>query len=166
MPILTNTNELCNRARLHRSVYDGTQLLLPAGKVLNSADIDFLRKRCAGASVYIEDPVLDELVAFEDDSHDCHVAHTTQKKLIGLLSDVEERFASRMSVKTMDCQGIESAVEGVLKYLTENPVVAMRLIEPEEGQHYLVSHPAHVFYLSLVMGNAVRVRVERARQAA
>ncbi len=149
--------------RLHEPVYDGSQLLLAGGKTLNSADVDFLRKRLESAQVYIEDPVLDELVTFDDDKRDRAVAEETQNKLVELLSDVQEKFASRMTVKSVDCRGIQDAVSGVLAFLEKNPVMAMSLIQqPGKDQHYLVSHSAHVFYLSLVVGNAVRSRVNAA----
>lgn len=165
MPLLTSVDDLTARMRLHEPVYDGMQLLLPAGKVLNSADVDFLRKRCPAAQVYIEDPVLDGLVTFQDDTRDREIAQKTQTKLIELLSDVQDRFASRMKVKSIDCRGIQEAIDGVLDYLHRNPVMAMSLMkQPGRDQHYLVLHSAHVFYLSLVVGNAVRRRVSEAHQ--
>ena len=165
MPLLTSVNDLTAQMRLHDPVYDGVQLLLPAGKVLNSADIDFLRKRCAAAQVYIEDPVLDELVTFDDYARDREIAQKTQTKLVHLLADVEDKFTPRMAVRSLDCRGIQGAVGGVLEYLERNPVMAMSLIQPPgRDQHYLVWHSAHVFYLSLAVGNAVRAHVSEARR--
>jgi len=165
MPVLTSVNELAARMRLHEPVYDGAQLLLPAGKVLNSADVDFLRKRCPNIQVYIEDPVLDNLLTFEDQTRERRIAHETQVKLVELLSGVQEKFASRMTVRAIDCRGIQTAINGVMAYLERNPVMAMALIQqPGRDQHYLVAHSAHVFYLSLVVGNAVRSRVLEAHK--
>ncbi len=150
--------------RLHQDVYCGLELLLPAGKVLNAADVDFLQKRCPGTTLLVADLILDELVNFDDERHSEDVARVTQNKLVDLLSGVQSSFASRISLKSMDCGGIEDAVGGVMDHLEANPVMAMKLMHPDQGEHYLVTHSAHVFYLSLVMGNAVRDLVHKARR--
>ncbi len=164
VPIMTSTDEAAVGTKLHQPVYDGVQLLLPKGKVLNSADIDFLRSRCPGSTLYIEDPILDELVAFEDDAHDREIAQKTQRTLVNLMTGVQQQYTSRMTTQSIDCQGIQEAIEGVLNFLRDNPVMAMTLVEPKEGDDYLSAHAAHVFYLSLVVGDAVRVRVAQARK--
>jgi HD-GYP domain-containing protein (c-di-GMP phosphodiesterase class II) len=164
VPLLTNTNDLTPQSRLHQPVYDGEQLLLPAGKVLNSADVDFLRRRCPGGEVYIEDPVLDRLVSFDDIGRDNEVARTAQRRLVELVGEVRDKCASTMDVSSLDCPAIDRAVQGVLGFLEENPVMALRLSAPSQGEHYLTSHAAHVFYLSLVLGNDVRARVNEARR--
>ena len=92
MPLLVTTNELSPQLRLQQAVYDGPRLILPAGKVLNSADVDYLQRRCPGVHVYIEDPVLDELVTFEDDRRDRRFARATRAQLVTLLSGVQDRF--------------------------------------------------------------------------
>ncbi len=160
---MTNTQDLAAGMRLHQPVHSGSQLLLPAHKVLNSADVDFLKMRCPGRTVCVEDPILDELVTFEDDSHDREVAVTAQKKLISLMGGVQAQYAPRVATKRPDCRGIHEAVEGVLRYLHANPGMATTLLQPSEKDDYLAAHAAHVFYLSLLLGDAVRMRVTQAR---
>ena len=43
VPIVTSTDDVAVGMRLHEPAYAGAQLLLPAGKTLNSADVDYLR---------------------------------------------------------------------------------------------------------------------------
>lgn len=151
--------------RLHLPVYVGTQLLLPAGKVLNSADVDFLRRRCSGKAVSVEDPVLDELIAFQDDSDGFEIAHRMQRQLISLMGNVQGMYGSRLTAGAVDCAGIKQAVTGVLGHMSERPSMAAALIGMRGLNEYLATHAAHVFYLSLMMGNAVRSRVAAARRA-
>ncbi len=165
MPVLTCVSELTAGMRLHQPVHHHGNLVLPAGAALNSADVDYLSKHCAGISVLVEDPVLDELVSFDDSGRDQEVAQETQTKLVELLADVQDTFASRLTIGAIDCRGVQSAISGVLHYLQQNPVMAMSLVQqPGKDQHYLVCHAAHVFYLSLIMGNAVRKKVSLARK--
>lgn len=163
MPIVTSTDDVAVGMRLHEPAYAGAQLLLPAGKTLNSADVDYLRSRAPGISLCVEDPVLDELLTFDDDRRDREIAQVAQTKLVSLLSDVQKKLGARVSMKSRDCVGIEQAVQGVMTYLEANPVMAMHLIRQQPNEEYLVSHAAQVFYLSLVTGNAVRSHVLQAR---
>lgn len=163
MPIVTSTDDVAVGMRLHEPAYAGMQLLLPAGKTLNSADVDFLRSRAPGIALRVEDPVLDELVTFDDDRRDREIAQTAQRRLVSLLSDVQTKLGARVAMKSRDCVGIEHAVQGVMAYLEDNRVMAMHLIRQQPDEEYLVSHAAQVFYLSLVMGNAVRSRVVQAK---
>ena len=165
MPIVTSTDDVAVGMRLHEPAYAGARLLLPAGKTLNSADVDFLRSRAPGVALCVVDPVLDELVTFDDDRRDREIAQVAQTKLVSLLSDVQTKLGARMSIKSRDCVGIEQAVQGVLTFLEANPVMAMHLIRQQPDEEYLVSHAAQVFYLSLVTGNAVRSHVLQARPA-
>lgn len=164
MPVLTHVDDLTATQRLHESVYDGGQLLLTGGKVLNSADVDFLRKRCPNAQILVEDPILDALVAFGSDLIK-GVADETRTHLISLLSGVQDAVAPRLLLRSMDSRGIEVAIGGVLEYIERNPVMSSALIlKPGQDQQQLVSHAARVFYVSLVLGNAVRARVADAHQ--
>ena len=131
MPIVTSTDDVAVGMRLHEPAYAGTQLLLPAGKTLNSADVDYLRSRAPRAALCVLDPVLDELVTFDDDRRDREIAQTAQTKLVSLLSDVQRKLGARVSMKSRDCVGIEQAVQGVLNYLEANPVMAMHLIRQQ-----------------------------------
>lgn len=163
MPLLLSTNELRANMRLVRPVTQGQHILLPAGKVLNSADVDALLKACPDTMVYIADPMLDEAVPFADDSHDRDVARAAKKQLLRTLAGVRQRFAPQMSLKNMDFRGVHEAVSDVVQYIRDNPVVAAILSEHSGAEHYLTEHPANVFYLSLVLGNAVRGYVRKAR---
>lgn len=149
---------------LHDAVYDGPQLVLAAGKTLNSADVDFLRNHRPGASVSVEDPILDEIIAFHDERGDNALAQETQSKLATVISDVQEQYCSRITRASLDCQSIKNTVGGVLNYLGEKPVLAAKLCDMDREHGYLVAHSAHVFYLSIVLGNAVRSRVRDARR--
>ncbi|MEE9293784.1 MAG: HD domain-containing phosphohydrolase [Phycisphaerae bacterium] len=164
VPVLTNPEELAVGMKLQQPVYAGSQLLLSAGKVLNAADIDFISQRAPRATVYVVDPVFDELISFHDDTRDRAVAHSTHRTLIRLMTDVEQRYASRAITNKIDCRGIQEAVAGAMTFLGQHPVIAGELVEPVKDEEYLVSHAAHVFYLSLVLGDAVRVRVAEANK--
>lgn len=159
MPVLTSPKELAVGMKLQRPVHAGLKLLLPADKVLNAADIDFIIKRVPRATVYVTDPVFDEFISFHDDARDRAVAQSSHGTLVQLMTEVQHRYASRTICNKIDCQGIRTAVSGAMMFLSQNPVMSATLAEPSEDEEYLVSHTAHVFYLSMVIGDAVRVGV-------
>ena len=165
VPVLTEVDDLGAAMRLHDPIYDGMELLLPAGKVLNSADVDFLRRRCPHAQIRIEDPVLHSLRDAIDDGDQRTIVRETRNRLISSISDVQDSFASRLLLRSVDCRGIETAVRGVLEYMGQNAMMATALIpRPGKDHDYLIPHAARVCYVSLVLGNVVRVRTAEAYQ--
>jgi HD-GYP domain-containing protein (c-di-GMP phosphodiesterase class II) len=156
MPLLLQAHELEVGMRLAKPVTSDRRVLLPAGRTLNSADIDSLRRVYSRATICILDPVLDEIVPFQDVTRDQKVAQATQRKLLKTMSSVREKFASRMSLHGADLSGIHEAMALVTRYLNENPHAAAMIMRPGKEGSYLTEHPANVFYLSLVVGNAVR----------
>jgi len=163
MPILLRVDELEANMRLARPITLGQRVLLPAGKVLNGADVDALRARLPRQMVSIADPMLDEMVRFADDSHDRAVSRAARRRLFHTLAGVRKKIAGQMSLRHMDFRGVHEAVAEVVEYIRDNPVVAAILSEHRDPTHYLTEHPANVFYLSLVLGNAVRGYVQRER---
>lgn len=163
MPLLLSPDELRANMRLANPVTEGQRVLLPAGKVLNSADVDALRQNYPKLLVHIYDPMLDEMGIFADDSHDHEVARNARKQLARTLSGVRQKFAAQMSLRNMDFCGLQQAVVQVVQYIRDNPVAAAILSTHAGSGHYLTEHPANVFYLSLVLGNAVRGYVQKAR---
>lgn len=163
MPLLLGTDELRPNMRLARPVTVGQRILLPVGQVLNGADCDALHSNYPKLLVHIADPMLDEMVAFADDTRDREVARAAKRQLVHTLSGVRKKFAAHMSLKHMDFRGMHEAVAQVVRYIRDNPVAAAILSSHAGVEHYLTEHPANVFYLSLVLGSAVRGYVQRAR---
>jgi len=156
MPLYLQPDELEAGMRLAKPVICDRRVLLPAGRVLNPVEIDNLRKRYPRATVYILDPVLDEWARFQDDSRDSTVALAAREKLVDALSGVREKFASRMSLRGMSLRGVHEALTYITQYLQQHPDAAAMVIPPGKEGSYLIEHPANVFYLSLVVGNALR----------
>jgi len=156
MPILAKVDHLAPQMRLRNALRDGEQLLLPAGWTLNPADIDFLRKRLPGALVPIEDPIIEGLMSAAA-GDGARLSSKTVERLVKLLARAHERFSARLTFHGADLTGVHSTVFSVKQYLDEHPVLAKAVIEqPSRDQQLLVSHAAHVFYLSLVLGSTVR----------
>jgi len=161
MPVILQVHELDIGMRLANPVIRDRNILLPAGKVLNDADIDTLRRSCPRAAIHISDPVLDDLVSFQDVTRDRKVAAATRRKLLRAMSSVRDKFSSRMALGGMDLRGVHEAMAYITHYLNENPNAAAMIMRPGKEASYLTEHPANVFYLSVVVGNAVRNFVRR-----
>ena len=163
MPLVLTPAELRANMRLAQPITEGQRVLLPAGKPLNGADVDVLRQTYPNLQVHVADPMLDEMGVFADDSRDRQVARNAQRALAHTLSGVRQKFAAQMSLGRMDFRGLQEAVTQVVQYIRDNPVAAAILSAHGGTDHYLTEHPANVFYLSLVLGNAVRGYVQSAR---
>lgn len=156
MPILLSVPELRPGMRLAQPLLDATQLLLPADKELERADIQGLVRRVPHLSALIVDPILDELASFADEAGDQAVARQAQSALIDTLIDVRGRFEQHMSLSSLDVGSLQRTIQEVIAFVNRSPVAAAMLVANGAKGHYLTTHPANVFYLSLVIGNAVR----------
>ena len=164
MPLLLRGEELEPGMRLAESITWHGRALLTAGKVLTHADVDILRKKHPDVHARVGDPILDRIVEFEDDSHDRQVAAVAQQKIANAMSEVGVRFSSRASLGTMNVKALHNSVSEVMKYLRDNPVAAALLSRTLDPASYLAGHSGNVFYLSMILGSAVRDYVDAERR--
>lgn len=163
MPIILHVDELEPGMRLFQSIMRDLQIILPAGKVLEEWEVNSLRRRFPHLMVRIGDPVLDAMVEFEDDSRQQDVAVAVQRRIGRLMVNVREKLGTQTALDSADVAGLQHAINEVMQYLAENPVSAAMLLHTSEWGSYLQEHSANVFYLSLLMGNAIRDYVFRER---
>ncbi|HVT80506.1 MAG TPA: HD domain-containing phosphohydrolase [Phycisphaerae bacterium] len=164
MPIVVSTEDIRPGMRLSEAFLFKGRIMLPGGKELSSEDVDILRRKYPSASLKIGDPVLDSLVNFEDDSREREVANTVTHKIAGAMGDVQQKFGQRANVGGNTFTGIQRTVGDVVEYLKANPVSAALINRNSTDKSYLAEHAGNVFYLSMVLGSAVRDYVVRERQ--
>ncbi len=166
MPLLMQARELTERMRLHDSVFHDGKLLVRAGKVLNAADIDFLKRRCPAAAVQVEDPILDELITYTASPECRTVVSSAQEGMADLITETREGYGLQMRLDSLDCGGLQQAVGGVLDFIDTHPELARDLVDPLQGRNFLVTHAVQTFYLSMLLGNDLRVQIDRAKSNA
>ena len=167
MPLFLHCDELEPGMRLAESIVSGGRVLLAGGKVLTHADVDILRQKHPNTHARVGDPILDQLVAFEDDSRDRKVAANVRRRIAGAMSEVKTRFSSRTSLGAINVRALHGSVAEVMTYLKHNLVTAALLSRTLDPASYLAEHTGNVFYLSMILGAAVRdyVVAERRRRA-
>jgi HD-GYP domain-containing protein (c-di-GMP phosphodiesterase class II) len=168
MPLLLRCDELEPGMRLAEAIVYKERVLLTGGKRLTHADVDALKRRFPALHARVGDPILDEMVEFEDDGKERKVAATVKKKMAGAMSHVAERFSSQTSLTTMDISALHRSVLDVMDYLEKNPVSAALIARNLDSDSYLAEHAGSVFYLSMLLGAALRdyVAKERVRTSA
>lgn len=164
MPIMMSVDSLEPGMRVYRPLYNGYVVLLSAGRIVGQPEIDALRRHYPHAQVYICDPLLDELVEFQDDSYDREVAVEVQQRLGKILGTVREKLGSRTSLDANDVAALQSSIAEVLEYMQNNPVTAALLLSSADWGNYLQEHPANVFYIALLVGSAIRHYVHQERE--
>jgi HD-GYP domain-containing protein (c-di-GMP phosphodiesterase class II) len=163
MPILLSIDELEPGMRLYQAIHRGHQVILPAGKVLEDWEINSLRRRFPTLRIRVGDPVLDELADFEDDSVNEDVAITVNRQIGNMMTTVRNKLGSKTALEGSDLAGLQKAIHSVMEYLRDNPVTAAILLHSDNWNTYLQEHAGNVFYLSLLIGNAIRDYVYRER---
>jgi len=166
MPIILSIDELQPGMRLMYSVYRDHQVLLPAGKILEEWEINTLRRRYPNLTLRIADPILDEFVEFQDNSHDETVAVTVNRQMSKLMLNVRDKLDKQTCLHVHDITGLQNAINAMMKYITENPVTAAMMVQSRNWDTYVQDHSANVFYLSILIGNAIRNYVFRERERA
>ena len=166
MPLLIPCDELTPGMKLYESLIADGRILLQGGRALTSSDIRVLKRRYAGLSIRVGDPVLDEVIEFEDDARERAVATWTQQKVSQSMSQVQSRFARRASLGSADFDALASAVCELMKFLRANPTSAALISSGLDSGSYLGAHAGNVFYLSMLLGSTVLdyVASERNRQ--
>jgi len=163
MPILLKVDELEAGMCLARNVVNRYSVLLPAGHTLSNDDIASLARRIPDSLIDVIDPLLDQIVQFEDDSQDKKVSHKVRKNISSVVQKVSSKIREGVILNAENISGMEEVVRKMLEYLKQNPVT-MALIEQSCGwDDYLQEHSANVFYLSLVIGNSIRNYISRER---
>jgi HD-GYP domain-containing protein (c-di-GMP phosphodiesterase class II) len=163
MPVLVPCHELRPGMRLMDPIRRAGRTLLAGGKQLTRAEIDSLQARFPDVTLAVADPILDQIVEFEDVSREFAVAETVVRKIADAMSEVQKRFSVRASLSDVHIAKLYRAVKQVLRYLEENPVSAGILVRTLEGSPYLARHAGNVFYLSMLLGATVREYVLRER---
>jgi HD-GYP domain-containing protein (c-di-GMP phosphodiesterase class II) len=164
MPLSLHAGELQPGMRLAESIIHDGRLMLPGGRSLTPADIESIRRRFPNIIVRIGDPLLDNLVDFEDDSHEREIATTTRQRIVETMRGVHRRFGDRTELASINFPAMQQSVNEVIDYLDHHPVSAALISHGLNRDGYLSEHVGNVFYLVMVLGSAVRDYVAEQRQ--
>ncbi|MBN1437718.1 MAG: HD domain-containing protein [Sedimentisphaerales bacterium] len=164
MPILLSAQELEPGMVVAVNVVNQYNVLLPHGKRITEQDIASLVKRFPDKMVHIVDPLLDDFVQFDDDSHDQEVSMEVRRNIATATHKVSALVRAGVALDADHLRGIEDVVNNMMKHLSQNPVT-MAIIEQSAGwDDYLQEHSANVFYLSMLIGNTIKNYIRRERE--
>jgi HD-GYP domain-containing protein (c-di-GMP phosphodiesterase class II) len=164
MPILVHVDELEPGMRLKRAILRDKQVMLSCDKALEDWQINSLRRHFPNLVVQICDPLLDEFVEFQDDSHEHEVSATVNRHMARLMNKVREILGTKTALEGPDIAGLQRALAEVMQYITDNPAAAAVLTRFGDASEYLQGHVGNVFYISLLVGNMIRDYIFRERQ--
>jgi hypothetical protein len=164
MPLLISSQDLQPGMRLSEAFMFRGRVMLPGGKTLSGSDIDILTRKYPDATLRVGDPVLDSLVAFEDDGREREIASVVTEQIASKVAEVQMKFSQHTNLSGVDFGAMRSAVCSVVEYLKSNPVSAALISRQGTAAGYLADHAGNTFYLGMVLGAAVRDYVVRERQ--
>lgn len=164
MPILVACDELEPGMRLFEPIVSGERVMLQGGKSLTAGDIDVLKRRYPGLSVRVGDPILDDVIEFEDDARERDAASFAQQRISESMVQVQQRFSERASLQGVNFDAIHAAVAEILEYLRGHRNTVALLARSLDPANYLSTHAGNVFYLSMLLGSAVQTYVAAERQ--
>src|SRR5262245_12921310 len=136
MPIVVSCRELQPGMRLAEAFIFRGRTMLPGAKVLTTEDVDILRRKYPDVCLKVGDPVLDSLIAFEDDGKERAVATEVTQKIAGAMGEVQQKFSQRTNLSSTNFGGIQRTVSNVMQYLKDNPVSAALVNRSGSNQSY------------------------------
>ncbi len=155
MPLVVPSDELRPGMALFEPILNNGRIMMQSGRPLSEKEIEVIRRRYPGISVRVGDPVLDNVVEFEDDSAERKVADAVQQKVSGSMSQVQKRFSDRTSLKHADFDALNEAVREIMNFLRDNPVSTALVSQCLDSNTFLSTHTGNVFYLSMLLGSTV-----------
>ncbi len=168
MPLAIPCDELEPGMQLAESIISKGVVQLPARIPLRAPEIRTLRRRFPNITVRVIDPFLDEAIEFQDDAQDRRVGTRVQTKIAKCMADVQNRYGGRAAVGggEIDFHKARAAVDEVIGFLKNNSVSSALLTRCVDSDNLLAVRTGNVFYLSMLLGSALRdyVAEERKRQ--
>ncbi len=164
MPILLNHNELEPGMAIAQNVMNQYSLLLPCGHKLTDRDIAAIKRVVPDSLIAISDPLLDDIVDFDDQGKDREVSQKTRKAVSSLVSKVNKQLTTGVSLTGDNISHMQDTIDDVLNYINENPVTTAIVEQSQNWDNYLQEQTANVFYLSIVIGNTIRNYIQQERK--
>jgi len=164
VPIIVPVNQLEKGMTLASNIVNKYSVLLPHGHALSESDISSLRRRFPDKLVQVIDPLLDELVAFDDDSGDQKVSLEVRRNVAVVSSRVSQAVRSNATLTSDNIAGMQKTIEEMMRHMQDNPVTMAIIEQSGDWSSYLQEHSSNVFYLSMVIGNTIRNHIKRERE--
>jgi len=164
MPILLNVNQLEPGMCLARNVVNQFSVLLSRGHHLSESEIASLQRRFPEMLFEIGDPVLDELVEFQDNQRDAEVSQTVRNRVYEIARKASQTVRSGADLQAEHVAEIQSVIDEIIAYLQKNPVTSAILDRLSHSGDYFQEHCGNVFYLSILVGNTIRNYIKQERE--
>ena len=154
MPLIILTDELRPGMQLLDPFMSAGQIMVQPGRALSEGEVEILQRRFPGARTRVSDPMLDNVVQFEDDRAEREVASEAQRRVASCLSQVNQRFVNRVSPQDVDFGALQAAVRELMAHIEKHHVSAALIAQCTDSGTYLGLHTGNVFYLSMLLGAA------------
>jgi HD-GYP domain-containing protein (c-di-GMP phosphodiesterase class II) len=164
MPVLVKVSELEPQMMLANNITNKFSVLLPHGRKLNEYDIRALQRKFPELMVQIVDPVLDEIVDFQDNTRDQQLSQEVRHNIANVAKKVSTIVKSGVDLNADNISGIKEVISNMMEYLQSNQVSMAILGHSDHWNDYLQEHSANVFYLSLLIGNTIRNYIKQERE--
>jgi hypothetical protein len=165
MPLIVTAEEIQPGMKLAEAFFHKGRMMLAAGKLLTRSDVELVQKHHAHHTFKIGDPLLDSICQFEDDSREREVAGTATQQIAACVDVFQQRMSGNVSTAGLNVKHAKQNASAVIEFVQANPVSAALIKQTLDPSSYVAQHAGNVFYLSILLGTAVRdyVMKERAR---
>ena len=164
MPVAVPVSQLERGMILASNIVNKYSVLLPHNHTLSESDISSLRRRFPDKLVQVIDPLLDELVEFDDNSGDYKVSLEVRRNVAAVSNRVSHAVRANATLTPDNIAGMQRTIEDMMRHMQDNPVTMAIIEQSGDWSSYLQEHSSNVFYLSMVIGNTIRNHIKRERE--
>ncbi len=150
--------------RLYEPLIRAHHVVAPAGRSLETSDVDELRKHCPDLEIRILDPQRNEKLPFERGQEDRQVAHAVQTRIVESMGKADQQYAERTSLTGVDLDEMSKAVLEVLDFIAQHPGATAQLARSLDTESYLSDRTCRVLYTAMMLAaGAQDILAERLR---
>ncbi|MBN1764108.1 MAG: HD domain-containing protein [Sedimentisphaerales bacterium] len=163
MPLILQVSDLKPGMRLANNIMRDFNVLMARGHELTEKDIKYLERLEYSLSVHVDDPALQETIGLEGQTEQIseEVSHTLKKNIDTVAQKVKNLMSNGKSLSKAQVTEIEKTILDMLDYIQSNPLTMNILEEYTNWHSYLQEHGMTVFNLSLILGYALKDRMEQ-----
>lgn len=149
---------------LAANVMNRYSLLLSHGHKLQEKDISSLSRVLPDAYIQVIDPLLDQVVEFEDNTQAREVSRHVRHNISNVAQKVSQNIRTGVTLNAENIIGMQKVIKDMLNYLQSNPITTAIVEQSAGWDDYLQEHSANVFYLSMITGNTIRNYIKNERE--
>lgn len=139
--------------RLMEPVVQAGRVMLQADRELHASEIDALRRRFPKAQVQVCDPLLDALVAFENNAREREATNYVQTRVMERMAGIYQKLQTAGALDRGDVAALGDLATELVTFLRDQRLRAALIDSCPDRETYLAVHAGNVLCLAACLAH-------------